>query len=80
MDIKLKRNGIFRARLVACGYRQVPGTDFDESFSAVLDDVSFRIMLIAKLVWDLTCTVVDIEISPQGFQRNIHGSSLMSYD
>jgi hypothetical protein len=27
----------------------------------VLKDVSFRIMLIAKLVWNLTSTVVDIE-------------------
>jgi hypothetical protein len=58
---KVKRNGIFRARLVACGYSQVPGIDFSESFAPVLNDVSFRIMLIAKLVWDMTSTVVDIE-------------------
>jgi hypothetical protein len=46
---------------VACGYSQVPGIDFSESFPPVLDDVSFRIMLIAKLVWDMTSTVVEIE-------------------
>jgi hypothetical protein len=46
---------------VACGYSQVPGIDFSESFAPVLNDVSFRIMLIAKLVWDMTSTVVDIE-------------------
>jgi hypothetical protein len=46
---------------VACGYSQVPGIDFSESFAPVLNDVSFRIMLIAKLVWNMTCTVVDIE-------------------
>jgi hypothetical protein len=46
---------------VACGYIQVPGVDFNESFAPNLNDVSFRIMLIAKLVWDMTCTVVDIE-------------------
>jgi hypothetical protein len=28
---KIKRNQIFRARLVACGYSQVPGMDFQES-------------------------------------------------
>jgi hypothetical protein len=38
-----------------------PGIDFSESFAPVLNDVSFRIMLIAKLVWNMTCTVVDIE-------------------
>jgi hypothetical protein len=58
---KVKRIGIFRARLVACGYSQVPGIDFSESFAPVLNDVSFRIMLIEKLVWDMTSTVVDIE-------------------
>jgi hypothetical protein len=47
---KVKRNGIFRARIVACGYSQVPGIDFSERFAPVMNDVSFRIMLIAKLV------------------------------
>jgi hypothetical protein len=56
-----KRNGDFCARLVACGYSQVPGVDFTESFAPVLNDVSFRLMLISKLVWDMKSTVVDIE-------------------
>jgi ferredoxin-fold anticodon binding domain-containing protein len=46
---------------VACGYSQVPGIDLSESFATVLNDVSVRIMLIAKLVWKMTCSVVDIE-------------------
>jgi hypothetical protein len=46
---------------VACGYSQVPGIDFSESFTPVLNDVSFIIMLIAKLVWNMTCAVVAIE-------------------
>jgi hypothetical protein len=46
---------------VAYGYCQVPGIDFSESFAPVLNDLSFRIMLIAKLVWNMTFTVVDIE-------------------
>jgi hypothetical protein len=57
----VKRNGIFRARLVAYGDIQVPGIDFSESFAQFLNDVSFRIMLIAKFVWNMTCSVVDIE-------------------
>jgi hypothetical protein len=46
---------------VAFGYSQVPRIDFSESFAPVLNDVNFRIMLIAKLVWGMTSTVVDIE-------------------
>jgi hypothetical protein len=46
---KAKRNGIFREWLVVCGYSQVPEIDFSESFTPVLNDVSFRIILIANL-------------------------------
>jgi hypothetical protein len=28
---KIKRNGVFRARLVACGYSQIPGVNFNKS-------------------------------------------------
>jgi hypothetical protein len=45
---KIKRNGVYRARLVACGYSQIPGVDFNYSFAPVIKDVSFRIMLIAN--------------------------------
>jgi Reverse transcriptase (RNA-dependent DNA polymerase) len=58
---KVKQNRVFCARLVTCGYRQVPGIDFNESFAPVLNDVSFRIILIAKLAWNLTYTISDIK-------------------
>jgi hypothetical protein len=63
----VKRNGVFRARFVVCGYSQVPGVDFTESFAPVLNDVSFKLMLISKLVWDMTSTVVDIETHEESF-------------
>jgi Reverse transcriptase (RNA-dependent DNA polymerase) len=50
---KMKRNGVFIARLVACIYSQIPGIDFNESFAPVVNNVSFQIMLIAKLTWNL---------------------------
>jgi Reverse transcriptase (RNA-dependent DNA polymerase) len=28
----IKRNGVFRARLVACGYSQIPGIDFQDVY------------------------------------------------
>jgi hypothetical protein len=51
MDLQDKnQNGIFRARLVAYGYSQIPGIDFNESFALVINNVSFQIKLIAKLI------------------------------
>jgi hypothetical protein len=47
---KIKRNGGFRARLVACGYSQIPGVNFNKSFDPAVNDVSFRIILSAKLL------------------------------
>ena len=38
---KVKQNGVFRARLVACGYSQVPRVDFHDSFTPVVNDLSF---------------------------------------
>jgi hypothetical protein len=61
MNIHGKRDWIFRAQLVACGYSKVPGTDVNESFAPVLNDVSFGIMLIANLMLGMTCTVVGIK-------------------
>jgi Reverse transcriptase (RNA-dependent DNA polymerase) len=58
---KIKRNGAFRARLVACRYSQIPGVDFNESFAPVINDVSFRDMLIIKLTWGLQATIIDVE-------------------
>jgi hypothetical protein len=60
---KIKRNGVFRARLVACGYSQVSGVDLNESFDPVVNNLSFRIMLIAKLIWDLQASIVDVDTS-----------------
>jgi hypothetical protein len=60
---KMKQNRIFRAKLVACGYSQIPGIDFNESFAPVLNDVSFRIMLITKFIWNLEASIVDVETS-----------------
>jgi hypothetical protein len=57
----IKRNGRFRARLVACGYSQVGGIDFNQIYSPVVNDVTFRIMLIAKMVWKLDSMTFDVE-------------------
>jgi hypothetical protein len=45
---------------VTCGYSQIPGIDFNESFASVINDVSFQIMLIAKVIWNLEASIVGV--------------------
>jgi hypothetical protein len=51
--LKIKRNGIFGAQLVACGCSQIQGVDFQESFDPMINDVTFCILLIMMLTWNL---------------------------
>jgi Reverse transcriptase (RNA-dependent DNA polymerase) len=59
----IKRDGTFRARLVACGYSQVPGVDFQESYSPVINDVVFRILIVCQIIWGLTVILIDVEVA-----------------
>jgi hypothetical protein len=47
--------------LVACAYSQIPGVNFNNSFTPVVNDVSFRIILSAKLLWGMQANIVDVE-------------------
>ena len=58
---KEKRNGVFRARLVACGYSQIAGIDFSENYSPVVNDISYRIMLIILILMKLHGMIADVE-------------------
>lgn len=58
---KIKRNGVFRARLVACGYSQIPGVDFSESYSPVANDITIRLLLVAMILFGLSAKIVDVE-------------------
>ena len=50
---KIKRNGVYRARLVACGYSQIPGVDFSESYSPVVHDITFRLLILIQMIFHL---------------------------
>jgi Reverse transcriptase (RNA-dependent DNA polymerase) len=39
----------------------MPGIDVNESFATVVSNVSFQIMLIAKLIWNLKACTIDME-------------------
>ena len=59
---KLKRDGMYRARLVALGYSQIPGVHYTDNFAPVAHDVSFRIALARMMIEKLDSLVMDVEI------------------
>ena len=58
---KVKRNGVHHARLVAKGFSQIPGMDFTESYSRVVNDVTFRVVVSRMLIENLKGKVVVID-------------------
>ena len=56
---KIKRNETYRARLVACGYSQIPGVEFAENYSPVINDVTFRIMLVMMMMKNWDAKIID---------------------
>ena len=58
---KIKRDGTYRARLVALGYIQIPGVDYTDIIAPVAHDVSFRIALARMMVEKLDSLVMDVE-------------------
>ena len=58
---EVERNGVFRARLVACGYSQIPGVDFQEVYAPVFSDVTVRVLLVIMLVLQLSHLIIDVE-------------------
>ena len=58
---KIKRDGTYRARLVALGYSQIPGIDYTDNFAPVAHDVSFRIALATMMEEMLDSLVMDVE-------------------
>ena len=58
---KVKRNGVYCARLVAKGFSQIPGDDFTDNYSLVVNDVTFRVVVARMLIENLKGEVVDID-------------------
>ena len=50
---KVKRNGVYHARLVAKGFSQIPGIDFTDNYSPLVNDVTFRVVVARMLVENL---------------------------
>ena len=58
---KKKRNGVYRARLVCLGYTQIAGLDHQDNFSPVVNETTFRIVLVLMLLNGWHSEIVDIE-------------------
>ena len=57
----MKRNGVYCARLVAKGFSQIPGVDFTDNYSPMVNDVTFRVVVVRMLIQNLKGKVVDID-------------------
>jgi hypothetical protein len=55
--LDIKCDGTFCARLVACRYSQVPGLDFQESFTPVINNVLFQILIVCQVIWGLAAVL-----------------------
>ena len=58
---KVKNSGTYRARCVALGYSQIPGVDFMENFSPVVNDVTLRACLIISIQKSWSRRTLDVE-------------------
>ena len=50
---KVKRNGVYCSRLVTKGFSQIPGMDFTDNNSPVVNDVTFRVVVARLLIESL---------------------------
>jgi hypothetical protein len=57
----LKDDGRYRARTVAKGFTQIPGKDFQENHSPVVNDTTFHTILVLKIMLKLEAGQFDIE-------------------
>ena len=58
---KIKKNGTYRARLVAKGYNQIAGVDFQHSFAPVTNELTLRLFLITMLKKGYYCEIADVQ-------------------
>ena len=58
---KMKRNDVYCASLVVKGFSQIPGVDFTDNYSPVVNDVTLRVVVARMLIENLKGKVVHID-------------------
>ena len=59
----MNNDGLHRSRCVALGYSQIPGVDYKENFSPVVNDVILRAALIISLQKTWSSFTLDVEMT-----------------
>ena len=57
----MKRSGVYCVRLVAKRFSQVPGVDFTDIYSPVVNDVTSRVVVTRMIIENLKRKVVDFD-------------------
>ena len=52
---------MYWVHLVACGYSQVPGIDFSENYSLVVNNTTFQVLQLMVLHFGYVAKIVDVE-------------------
>ena len=58
---KIKKDGIYHARLVAKGYNQIASVNFQYNFAPVTSKTALRLMLLSWIVNDYEAKVADVQ-------------------
>ena len=58
---KIKHNDVYWAILVACECTQVPGVDFSKTYSPVVSDIIFRMILLIMIKFGFLAKVVNVK-------------------
>ena len=57
---KIKHNSVYQVHLIACGYSQVSGIDFSESYYLVVNDITFCFLLLLVLHFGYSAKLVNV--------------------
>ena len=73
---------VYHARLVAKGFSQIPGVDFTDNYSPVVNDVTSRVVVERMLIENLKGKVVGIDnaLSNGDLEHEIYMKISEGYD